>query len=174
MSETTQSGTTEGAENTAPEAGAGRQSEDDLPEWARSALTDARNDAAKYRVRARDAATAADTAAAEKFSTQVSTLSDEKSALAADLNTARLDNLKLRAALAVGIPGESAAEFADLLKGDSEEQIVDHAQRVASTFGTAFSATPDRPVDPAQGMTSENSGNPDDAFQAFVLSQLSS
>lgn len=128
--------------------------EETIPEWVRDKLTKANNEAAKYRTKAKDAAQQAQFEAEEKFSAQISTLTDEKAAIAAELENARLEFTKFRAALSVGIPGESASEFADLLKGSTEEEILSHAEKVKELFGV--SAKPARATDPTQGLDGGN------------------
>ena len=138
-----------------------------LPEWAREKLTKANNAAAKYRVQAKEAAEKAQFEAEEKYSAQIKELTDAKAAVAAELETARLESLKLRTALSVGIPGESAAEFAALLQGTTEDELSAHAQKVKGLLGVA--TKPERPVDPSQGAGSDVPLNGDP-----VLKMLSS
>lgn len=126
------------------------KTEDDLPQWARDKLTKANSEAAKYRVQAKELAEKA--ANSEELTTRITELSDEKAALAAELESARVGSMKLHAALSVGIPGESATEFADLLRGETAEDIQAHAEKVKELFGVKKS---DRPVDPTQGMGGE-------------------
>jgi hypothetical protein len=123
---------------------------DSLPEWAREKLTKANNEAAKYRTKAKEAAQQAQYEAEEKFSAQIAALTDERATAVAELENARLEVTKLKAALSVGIPGESASEFADLLKGSNEEEILAHAEKVKELFGA--SAKPARATDPTQGL----------------------
>ena len=145
--------------------------EDVVPEWVRKKLTEANNEAAKYRTRAKEAAEKAQFEAEEQFGTQIKTLTDEKAALAAELEMARSSATKLRAALSVGIPGESASEFADLLKGDTEEEIVAHATKLRELFGTPEKSTT-RFVDKSQGLGNAAPANSEDAFGAFLMSRL--
>jgi ATPase subunit of ABC transporter with duplicated ATPase domains len=128
--------------------------EDTVPEWVREKLTKANNEAAKYRTKAKEAAQQAQFEAEEKFSAQIAALTDEKAAAVAELENARLEATKLKAALSVGIPGESASEFADLLKGTNEEEILAHAEKVKELFGA--SVKPARATDPTQGLDGGN------------------
>lgn len=128
--------------------------EDAVPEWVREKLTKANNEAAKYRTKAKEAAQQAQYEADEKFGSQIKELTDEKAAAVAELENARLETTKLKAALSVGIPGESASEFADLLKGSTEEEILAHAEKVKELFGA--SAKPARATDPTQGLDGGN------------------
>ncbi|WP_158881980.1 hypothetical protein [Amycolatopsis anabasis] len=131
---------------------------DELPEWAREQLTKANNEAAKYRVQAKEAAEKAKTEAAGEFGAKLEELSTSKAALAAELESARLGLVKLQAALSVGVPGESAAEFADLLKGTNEDEIKAHAEKVKELFGASKKS--DRPVDPSQGAYGSEKSDP--------------
>src|SRR5690606_21817612 len=126
------------------------QNEDALPEWAREKLSKAYNEAAKYRVQAKEALDKARQEVSAEFEKQLAQLSDEKAAVAADLENVRLEHMRLKAALSVGIPGESASEFADLLKGNSEDEIRARAEKVKELFGV--SSKPARAVDPTQGL----------------------
>lgn len=128
--------------------------EETIPEWVREKLTKANNEAAKYRTKAKDAAQQAQFEAEEKFGPQIKALTDEKTALAVELENARLEHTKFKAALSVGIPGESASEFADLLKGSTEEEILAHAEKVKELFGA--SSKPARATDPTQGLDGGN------------------
>ncbi|GGM64733.1 hypothetical protein GCM10012275_39170 [Longimycelium tulufanense] len=148
------------------------ETDNELPQWARDQITEANNEAARYRVRAREAADKARAEVRQEFEPQVSALEDEKAALAADLDAARLDLVKLKAALNAGIPGESAAEFAELLKGSTEEDITAHAETVKAMFSAAGSVRPPRAVDPSQGLGLDSTTSPHDAFGAFLLSKL--
>lgn len=124
--------------------------EDAVPEWVREKLTKANNEAAKYRQRAKEASQQAQYEADEKYSAQIKELTDAKASTDAELENVRLEATKLKAALSVGIPGESASEFADLLKGSNEEEILSHAEKVKELFGA--SGKPARATDPTQGL----------------------
>lgn len=132
------------------------QSVEELPQWARSQLTKARNEAAKYRVEAKQAAEQARSETSDEYQSKLSELTESNSALQAELDSARVENLKIHAALAVGIPGESAAEFADLLKGSTKREISAHAEKVKALFDTGKDSKPSRAVDPSQGSQDGN------------------
>lgn len=143
--EVTESAQVEGTE-TAP------QNDGALPEWAREKLSKANSEAAKYRTRAKEAAEKAQFEAEERFNTQLKELTDAKAGLETELNNTRLNLVKVQAALSVGIPGESATEFAGLLQGTTEEEISSHAAKVKELF--AASNKPEPAVDPSQGRQS--------------------
>lgn len=143
-------------------------SPDALPEWARAQITKANNEAAKYRTKAKETEERVRFEVESEYEAQITALSDERAAIAADLNAARLDGMRLRAALAAGIPGESAVEFAELLKGETEEELAAHAEKVKGLMGTQRTA---RVVDRSQGLGGGNSA-PADNFGAFILNQI--
>lgn len=126
---------------------------DVLPQWARDQITKANNEAAKYRVEKNDAVAAATAASQAEFETKIAAINESNAKTASDLEETRIQNIKLTAALTVGIPGESAAEFASLLKGTTQEEISTHAEKVKKLFGTQAPAQ--RAVDPSQGSGGE-------------------
>lgn len=143
------------------------QVEDELPEWAREKLKKANDEAAKYRVRAKETEEKVRQEVTSEYETKLSALSDEKAAIEADLHAARLDYMRLRAALAAGIPGESAVEFAELLKGETEEEIAAHAEKVKSLMGMQRPVVHDR----SRGLGT-GSSSPASDFGAFIMSHL--
>lgn len=130
------------------------ETEEELPAWARAQITKANNEAAKKRIEAKDAADNAKKEAADEYQSTISQLNEEKASLNVELEGAREELMKLEAALAVGIPGESAAEFAELLKGSTKREISAHAEKVKELFDG--SQKPSRAVDPSQGMQDGN------------------
>ena len=120
-----------------------------LPEWARNSLTKANSDAAKYRNEKNDAVNTGKAQVAQEYEVKLTEASTAHDKTKADLSVALLENVKLKAALANGIPGESAVEFAALLQGSNEEEIGTHAKTVKALFGKTESK--DAPTDPSQG-----------------------
>ncbi len=147
--EGTGSGETEGQKVTETPVTSEPQSVDELPEWARNKLTKANNEAARYRTEKKEAVDTAKAEVRAEFEAQLNELSEAKATAVAEQEKAQLALIKLRAALSAGIPGESAAEFAELLQGATEEEINSHAEKVKSLFGKT--STKDKPVDPSQG-----------------------
>lgn len=144
-----------------------------LPQWARDAITTANDQAARNRIKAREAAETARAEVAAEFQERMSALAADKDDIALELGDARLDLSRLRIALGAGIPGESATEFAALLRGSNEDELRAHADKVKAMFGV-ISAQPDRPVDHSQGLGRDDVAvSPGDAFGAFIRSQLS-
>jgi hypothetical protein len=158
---------TEGQE---PEAGS---TPDELA-VLREKLAKANAEAAGYRVRAKEAVAEERARVSAEFAEQISALTDEKTALTGQFNDAQMGLTKLRVALAAGIPGESAADFADLLKGSTEEEITAHAEKVKGLFGKQAPVKTVRPVDPAQGRSGgSNDDAPEAVFARFLNGHLS-
>jgi hypothetical protein len=125
------------------------KTEAELPDWAREKLTKANGEAAKYRTEKNDAVNAAKAEAKAAYETQITELTDKGTSLTSELAKATSDLSKIKVALSVGIPGESAAEFADLLKGENDAELKAHAEKLKTLFGD--SVKPGRAVDPTQG-----------------------
>src|SRR5690606_41432732 len=93
-------------------------------------LEKGRNEAAKYRTRAKEAAEAARQEVESELTDRVSTLESERDVLKNDLDTTRLEVTKVRVALASNVSGEDALEFARLLQGETAEALTEHAEKV--------------------------------------------
>lgn len=139
-----------------------------LPGWAQRELKSVRNEAASYRVAARDAKTAA----LNEVKAEISALSDEKAAIQAAHDGLTLELNKFKAALEVGIPGESIEAFTERLKGTTPEELKADAEKLKSYF--AVPATRTRPVDPTQGKGSDDGValTPEAAFAQMLTSKL--
>ena len=118
------------------------------------ALADANAEAAKYRVEKKEAVEAAKQEVTESFNARIAELEAELSAKDSDAVTARNDAAKLRATIKAGIDADKALDFADLLKGETEDELVSHAETLKNLFATDNpGATKQAPVDPSQGLT---------------------
>lgn len=144
---------------------------DELPQWARDQLTAARQEAAGYRVKARDAKAEARTAAHAEYADKLAALEQEKADLAAERNVAQRELLKLKTALEAGIPGEYAAEFAELLRGKNPKELAAHAEKLKGLFHTAAPAAMPA-TDFSQGYGTTSTASPSDQFSAWVLGAL--
>lgn len=163
MSENTSTET--GTENTTPPEGAtGNEGQGELPEWARDKLTKANNEAATYRVKARDLGTEVETLRA-----QIQTLTSEKTEALDKGGSVALELVKLQTALAVGVPGEQATTFAELLKGDSVEEIKASAEKAKALLA---GVKPPAATDRSQGQGASTNNTPADDFHGFVLGRL--
>jgi hypothetical protein len=119
---------------------------DELPEWAQKLISDVRAEAAKHRTEKTSAAEQARQAALDEAAAKAKELSDAKTALESELSATKLAALKERVALQAGVPVEKAADFADLLKGETEEELTAYAEKVRDLAGIRPLA-----IDPTQG-----------------------
>lgn len=159
-------------QNTAPAETAqapAAQNTDQLPDWARKAISDANSEAASYRSKAKTAADEAKAEVAAQFDEQIKTLSGEKSAITAERDTASSNYNKLVAALGAGVPGETAVEFAALLQGNTLDEFKEHAEKLKGMFGAGGRV---KAVDPSHGFNGSSSSTPEDAFAALFKANL--
>lgn len=159
----------------------GGGSEELSPEALRAELTRARQEAARYRFRARefsddetykrakDAVAALEKAENEK-KTETQRLTEEKEGLLHRASSAEQDLVRLRVALGVGIPSDQADEFASRLRGDSEDDLKKDAEQLARFFSPATS-TPARRGDRSQGAGAD-AQPPADPLQAALEEKL--
>jgi FKBP-type peptidyl-prolyl cis-trans isomerase len=129
------------------------------PDALRAELKRARDDAAKYRQRARefgddeayqrakDAVAAVEKAEQEKKS-EVEKLSETNEQLLYKATTAEQQLQRLRVALGAGIDPSQVDEFAVRLRGENEDELKADAEKLAKFFTPA---TPARRSDPSQG-----------------------
>lgn len=137
----------------------------DLPSWARDALSKANNEAATYRVQLRTKETEATTALNELAAVKDKLTAAEQ----VGVNTAA-ELMKMKVALAAGIPGDKAVDFAALLKGATEEELKAHADTVKGLMGAPQY---DAATDHSQGHGTDSTANtPEAAFAQMVKSQL--
>lgn len=148
MSDTTPDVTTEDETPITPEVpeSAVPNSVDELPDWAQKLISDVRAEAAKHRTEKTSAIEAAKLEAMEAAEAKAKELSDAKTALEGELSATKLAALKERIALQTGVPVEKAADFADLLKGETEEELTAYAEKVRDLAGIRPLA-----IDPTQG-----------------------
>lgn len=115
---------------------------DELPEWARDKLTKANNEAASYRVKAREAKEEADREAEAKYAEKIQSLEDEKAQEA-------LSRTKFDIAIESKVPVEQISDFVGALNGSNEAELRESAKKVQSLMATKPQA--DEPVDESQG-----------------------
>lgn len=145
------------------------QNNDQLPDWARKAISDANGEAAASRLKAKTAAEDAKAEVTAQFNEQLQTLSGEKTAITAERDSATQNYNKLVAALGAGVPGETAVEFAALLQGNSAEEYKDHAEKLKGMFGAGGRV---KAVDPSHGFNGTSTSTPEDAFAALFKANL--
>jgi hypothetical protein len=110
-------------------------------EWWQRELSDVRQEAANSRVKLKETK--------EAFEAEKAALLAEKTQFESELKNQQLFNMKIKAALAAGVPGESAEEIAELLKGEDLDSMKSHATKLISTFSGLNKS--DAPVDHSQG-----------------------
>lgn len=155
----------QGTENNATQA----QNTNDLPEWGRKAISEANAEAASYRKKAQTAAEQAKAEVTASFNDQIKALSDEKSAITAERDSASSNYDKLVAALQAGVPGDTAVEFAALLQGSNADEYKAHADKLKSMFG---SPTKQKAVDRTAGLSGDTQATPEDVFAAIFKRNL--
>lgn len=142
---------------------------DELPDWARKQISDANQEAAKFRVQAREAQTAL-AAANDK----IVTLSTEKTTAESSHVGIQGDFDKLVAAVKTLFPEETNTQvftFAKTLQGSTGEELSAHALELSSMFGIATG--PQAATDRSQGHgAGTGSAAPADQFASFVKTHL--
>lgn len=146
------------------------QTQDQLPDWARKAISEANTEAASYRQKAKTAADEAKAEVTAQFDEQIKALSGEKTAITAERDTAASNYNKLVAALGAGVPGDTAVEFAALLQGNSLDEYKEHAEKLKGMFGAGGRV---KAVDPSHGFNGASSTSPADALAQLFQSNLS-
>lgn len=131
------------------------QDPDQLPQWARDQISEANAQAAKYRVEKNEAVQAAKDEVEQTWKSKVEELEAQLQGKSAEVDTARTEVIKLKAALEAGIDSDKVMTFASLLKGETEDELKSHAEEVKALFNAPAPDPKDPPTDPSQG-----SGNP--------------
>lgn len=146
----------------------------ELPQWAKDELSRARDEAARYRTRLRDAKKEVEAEVRQEVQKDLDELSTQLSDLKGQLTNSTLNELKLDAALAVGVPGEHVKAFASRLQGASAEELQKDAESAAALFNFDKTNANGRATDPSAGLGGNNPKlTPEDAFGAFVSGKLS-
>lgn len=146
---------------------------DDLPPWVRKAITDANNEAAKYRTELRNMET--------KFAGAKTQAEFEAATAALTTTNAQLERSLLVAKVAKGDPSQNIPPLpdvlADLLQGNTEAELREHANKLralipgaTTTAPTTPPATP--PANLAGGLTPGGEGGDDGFDAAKVAAQL--
>lgn len=146
------------------------QTQEQLPEWARKAISEANTEAASYRQKAKTAADEAKAEVSAAYDEQIKALSGEKTAITAERDNASGNYNKLVAALGAGVPGETAVEFAALLQGNSLDEYKEHAEKLKGMFGAGGRV---KAVDPSHGFNGNSSSGPEEALAQLFKSSLS-
>lgn len=136
---------------------------EDLPEWARKAISEANAEAAKYRTRAHETEAAVTARLNTEWEAKLKGAVEETSAARSERDKALLGQTKLDVALAAGVSSDKAKDFADLLQGSNTEELTAYAQKVLQFGG---GSKPVKAVDPTQGLQGGAAGDAID--QAFA------
>lgn len=125
----------------------------ELPDWAREQISNANAEAAKYRTEKKEAVEAAKAEVAESFQSKIKDLESKIEAEAAQGTSARHEVDRLKVTIEAGINAEKALSFADLLKGENEDELRSHAEELKKLFNDTDSGDQKRTsaVDPSQG-----------------------
>jgi hypothetical protein len=141
---------------------------DQLPKWAQDELSRARNDAAKYRERLKNAKAEVESEVRGAVEADLKRVNDENAELKLQVGDASLAHTKLSVALEVGVPGEQAVAFAERLRGSTSEELKADAETVKATFGVGSG----RVHDTSAGLGNTTKSSPSDVFAQFVTERL--
>lgn len=146
------------------------ETQGDLPQWARDQITKANNEAAKYRTEKNDAVEAAKAELTESFQTKIQELEAQVAEKSGEEAVARTEVEKLKAAIDAGIKSDKIVSFADLLKGDSPDELRSHADQLKELFSTddQQKETKNSATDPTQGQGSTLPLNGDPLLKAVT------
>lgn len=152
-------------ENTAP-AEASSNKNEELPQWAKEEIKSLREEAARRRVQHREA-----TEALTKLQEELVSLKDSTQTLESQKQQFESELLKYKVAIDSGIPGESVADFTELLTGNTAEEIQAQAEKLQKHWAKPQEdSTP--AVDHAQGYGAGGAGTPEADFAAWLKGQL--
>lgn len=126
------------------------QSKQELPDWAQKELSDARAEAAKYRVEKKDAVEAAKAEAETEFNKKLDEVISAKADVESKLQAEILHGQKVRAIIDAKLPVDKLDEYVGLLQGETEEELRSHADTLKTLFNVPETKNPPA-VDPSQG-----------------------
>lgn len=129
------------------------ESVDVLPDWAREKLTKANNEAAKYRTEKNEAVEKAKQEVTDSFTGKVEALEAQVAERENEIASSRNEKDRIKAAIEAGIANDKIFTFADLLKGETPEELRSHAEELKSLF-TVQDDNPKKKTsatDPSQG-----------------------
>jgi hypothetical protein len=159
-------------ENTPPPGNNPEGSIEELPQWARDALTKANKEAAGYRAKVRELEPLAQKAKQleDAGRSETEKLSERLSAAEQRAQEAELRALRTEVGAAKGLTLAQAKR----LVGMTREELEADADELLATFATDDSGKPRKPKPtPGQGGTQgEPAGTPADQFASFLKSKL--
>lgn len=170
MPENTDANNTGNGENgTAGAGGATPTKVSELPQWAQDELSRARNDAASYRARLKDAKSEVETEVRKEYEGKLTEAQNKTTELQTKLTDSELLGLKLDAAIELGVPGESLKVFASRVQGGTPDEIKTDAEALFKAFNVSG---PTRATDRSAGLGNDQTTTPDDALGDFVSRSL--
>lgn len=142
---------------------------DKLPKWAQDELKRARQDAANYRTRLNSVSDELRAKIEGEFNSQIEALNGELAELKAKAEEATLWQMKLDAALEVGVSGKHLKDFAERLRGTTFDELKADAEQAMSIYNIGT----DKATDPTAGLGGNGpKTKPEDAFGNFIKSSL--
>lgn len=125
----------------------------ELPDWARQKISEANAEAARYRTEKRDAVEAAKAEVEQSFQEKMAAADQALADAMAEAGAARLANERLTAAVNALIPDSKVVDFAELLQGETADELASHAEKLKELFGSTNDTPPPPPkaTDPTQG-----------------------
>jgi len=108
-----------------------------------------RNEAARYRTEKNDAVEAAKAAVTADWEGKLAQEQSKAADLESKLGLADLTLTKVKTALSLGVPSDKVLAFAEILKGETEDEIKASAESAKELFGVAPVKAP--ATDPTQG-----------------------
>lgn len=149
------------------------QTVDVLPDWAREKLTKANNQAAKYRTEKKEAVEQAKQEVTDSFSEKIEKLEAVIAEKDAEAAGERAEVAKLKAAIAAGIDSKKILPFAELLKGENDEELASHAVELKKLFADGEQKPAKQSaVDPSQGSGNESTPLNGDPLLRSVLAAI--
>lgn len=123
-----------------------------LPDWAREQITKANNQAAKYRTEKNEAVESAKAEVAADFQKRVEELEAKIAEKEDEVGSSRYEVDRLKVAIQAGIDSSKVISFAELLKGETSEELVSHAEELKKLFTTEEQPKlASKATDPSQG-----------------------
>lgn len=139
MSEPTTPETPAPAAPEAPAAQPEQQNHEELPQWARDAITKANKEAANYRTQVAELKPQADQfrQLEEASKSEAQRLAEAAETAKRDAETARAEAIRYKAAATYGVP----SEHFDLLGSGSEEEVTARAEKISALIAAQAAIT---------------------------------
>lgn len=148
-----------------------------LPEWAQKEIKSVREEAAKYRTRAKEFAddSVYERAKAaleqldkieESSKSEAQKLTEEKEKLLYEASSAKEQLMRIRTAVKAGFSGDEAEDIASRLRGDDEDEFLEDAKKLRELIKPSGK----RP-DPSQGAV-PGGGSPGEILGAEIAKRL--